>query len=41
MFVKAKKILVSEIMYAKDLEEEEAAAWLEDVLDAVGVATVS
>ena len=32
MFVKAKKILASELMYAKDLSETEAAAWLEDVL---------
>ena len=32
MFVKAKKILASELMYAKGLTEEEAAAWLDDVL---------
>ncbi len=32
MFVKAKKILASELMYAKDMEEDEAAAWLDDVL---------
>ena len=32
MFVKAKKILSSELMYALDLNEEEAAAWLENVL---------
>jgi CarD family transcriptional regulator len=32
MFVKAKKILASELMYAKNMDEEEAAAWLEDVL---------
>jgi CarD family transcriptional regulator len=32
MFVKAKKILSSELMYALDLTEEEAAAWLESVL---------
>ena len=32
MFVKAKKILASELMYAKDIDEEEAAEWLEDVL---------
>ncbi len=32
MFVKAKKILSSELMYALDLEEEAAAAWLENVL---------
>src|SRR5437763_532033 len=32
MFVKAKKILVSELMYAKDMDEEECAEWLEGVL---------
>ena len=32
MFVKAKKILASELMYAKAVDEEEAAEWLEDVL---------
>jgi CarD family transcriptional regulator len=32
MFVKAKKILASELMYAKDMSEDEAAAWLDDVL---------
>jgi len=32
MYVKAKKILASELMYAKGLDEEEAAAWLEEVL---------
>jgi len=32
MYVKAKKILASELMYAKDMTEEEAAAWLDDVL---------
>ncbi|TMM17003.1 MAG: CarD family transcriptional regulator [Actinobacteria bacterium] len=32
MFVKAKKILVSELMYAKDLDEETCADWLEEVL---------
>jgi CarD family transcriptional regulator len=32
MFVKAKKILSSELMYALELSEEEAAAWLESVL---------
>ena len=36
MFVKAKKILSSELMYAKDMDEEEAALWLEDVLSGVG-----
>jgi CarD family transcriptional regulator len=32
MFVKAKKILASELMYAKDMDEETCAEWLEDVL---------
>src|SRR4051812_39317245 len=32
MFVKAKKILVSELMYAKDMDEETCADWLEEVL---------
>jgi CarD family transcriptional regulator len=32
MFVKAKKILASELMYAKDMDEDECADWLEDVL---------
>jgi CarD family transcriptional regulator len=32
MFVKAKKILASELMYAKGMDESEAAQWLEDVL---------
>jgi CarD family transcriptional regulator len=32
MFVKAKKILASELMYAKGMDEAEAAAWLDDVL---------
>ncbi len=32
MFVKAKKILASELMYAKDMDEDECAEWLEDVL---------
>jgi CarD family transcriptional regulator len=36
MFVKAKKILASELMYAKDLDEEQAGAWLDDVLAGVG-----
>ena len=40
MFVKAKKILASEIMYAKDLDEEEAAVWLDGVLDTAGSASV-
>jgi CarD family transcriptional regulator len=32
MFVKAKKILSSELMYAKDMDEDEAAEWLDGVL---------
>ncbi len=36
MFVKAKKILVSELMYAKSMDEEEAAEWLDDILAGVG-----
>ena len=32
MYVKAKKILASELMYAKGLDEDGAAAWLDDVL---------
>ena len=36
MFVKAKKILASELMYAKDMNEDEAAAWLDDVLSRAG-----
>ena len=36
MFVKAKKILVSELMYAKGLDEEETALWLDDVLAETG-----
>ncbi len=36
MFVKAKKILASELMYAKAVNEEEAAAWLDEVLAGVG-----
>jgi len=39
MFVKAKKILASELMYAMALDEEEAAAWLDEVLADVGGAT--
>jgi RNA polymerase-interacting CarD/CdnL/TRCF family regulator len=37
MFVKAKKILVSELMYAKGMDEEEAAEWLDDILAGVGI----
>ena len=29
MFVKAKKILASELMYAKEMDEDEAAEWLD------------
>ena len=36
MFVKAKKILASELMYAKDVDEEAAAEWLDEVLGRVG-----
>jgi len=36
MFVKAKKILASELMYAKDMNEDEAAAWLDDILSRAG-----
>jgi CarD family transcriptional regulator len=32
MFVKAKKILVSELMYAKQMDEDETAEWLDGVL---------
>ena len=32
MYVKAKKILASEFMYAKNMTEDEAAAWLDEVL---------
>ena len=44
MFVKAKKILASELMYAKEMDEDEAAVWLDDVLsdvDANGAGTTS
>jgi CarD family transcriptional regulator len=37
MFVKAKKILASELMYAKGMDEDEAAAWLDEVLESVDV----
>ena len=39
MFVKAKKILASELMYAMELDEDGAAAWLDEVLTDVGGAT--
>ena len=32
MFVKAKKILASELMYAKSMDEDECADWLDEVL---------
>ncbi len=32
MYVKAKKILASELMYAKAMSEDEAAVWLDEVL---------
>jgi CarD family transcriptional regulator len=32
MFVKAKKILISELMYAKGMDEDETAEWLDGVL---------
>jgi len=35
MFVKAKKILASELMYAKAMDEDEAGAWLDEVLSIV------
>ncbi len=38
MFVKAKKILASELMYAKGVDEDEAAEWLEGVLAGVDAA---
>jgi CarD family transcriptional regulator len=41
MFVKAKKILASELMYAKEMDEDEAALWLDDVLSDVEVLTTS
>jgi CarD family transcriptional regulator len=36
MFVKAKKILASELMYAKGMDEDEAVEWLEGVLTSGG-----
>jgi CarD family transcriptional regulator len=36
MFVKAKKILASELMYAKSLDEDAAADWLDEVLSGNG-----
>jgi len=40
MFVKAKKILSSEFMYAKAMDEEEAAVWLDGLLTSVSEAAV-
>ena len=36
MFVKAKKILASELQYAKQMDEDEAHAWLDGVLAGMG-----
>src|SRR5438270_12576591 len=36
MFVKAKKILASELMYAKMMDEDEAGVWLDEVLSGMG-----
>ena len=36
MFVKAKKILASELMYAKQRDEDQAAVWLDDILAGMG-----
>ncbi len=36
MFVKAKKILASELMYAKQMDETQAHAWLDEILASVG-----
>ena len=36
MFVKAKKILASELMYAKHMDEEQTHVWLDDVLSGNG-----
>jgi CarD family transcriptional regulator len=41
MFVKAKKILASELMYAKGMDEDDAAVWLDDELDSVGAKVAS
>jgi CarD family transcriptional regulator len=38
MFSKAKRILASELMYAKGMDEDEAREYLEEVLDEVGTA---
>ena len=39
MFSKAKKILASELMYARDMSEDDANAFLDTVLDEVGAAS--
>jgi CarD family transcriptional regulator len=36
MFGRAKKILASELMYARDMEEDEATEFLDDLLEEVG-----
>ena len=36
MFTRAKKILASELMYAKTMDEDECAEWLEEVLSTGG-----
>ncbi len=36
MFVKAKKILASELMYAKQMDEDQAAVWLDEILAGMG-----
>jgi CarD family transcriptional regulator len=41
MFSKAKKILASELMYAREMSEDEANAFLDAVLDEVGAAGVA
>jgi CarD family transcriptional regulator len=38
MFSKAKRILASELMYAKNMDEEEAREFLEEVLEEIGEA---
>jgi CarD family transcriptional regulator len=38
MFSKAKRILASELMYAKGMDEDDAREYLEEVLDEVGTA---
>jgi CarD family transcriptional regulator len=35
MFVKAKKILASELMYAREMDEDETAEWLDELLATV------